>query len=281
MIRKILYPLDFSPFAMRTLECIADWKNCGTKEIILLHSIKPSLSTAGLVETLREKAQEILEEKSQILKNAGLKTKIYVTIGEPAGEILRISEIEKVTLIVLETHREFQIIEKHLKEQVINESKIPLLLLKLPYIAIIDKIVNKDIFKTILYPTDFEEEPKTLVNFVKELKNAGAKTFHLLHVKEKSPLLTPEEEDTEEIAGLKRKLASLKKELEEVGILIDAKLLQGIPHAEILKYSEELEVSLIAMRSTSKPLKLEESIADKISGHVIARTNKPALIIKP
>lgn len=110
-IKKILIPLDLQEinltlFVLRQAALLARHFH---SEIILLHVVKPWTYIAGS-EAAREILEQAIANEKEKLKNCcgpefdASVTKSIVVKGEPAREILRVAEDEKVDLIVMPTH---------------------------------------------------------------------------------------------------------------------------------------------------------------------------------
>jgi nucleotide-binding universal stress UspA family protein len=143
MFEKILYPTDFSDVSKKALNYLAQLKNAGTKEIVVLHVIDKkgidaiSRYGAGSAETvIREITKEANEEGKKIekkLMQSGLTVKIRIETGVPLKEILKVEEEEKVSAIVIGSHGKTNLEEMFLgsvSEKVIRQSKKPVLVIK-------------------------------------------------------------------------------------------------------------------------------------------------------
>jgi nucleotide-binding universal stress UspA family protein len=143
MFKKILYPTDFSDVSKKALDYLAQLKDAGTKEIVVLHVIDEKgidaiyRYGAGNAETLiREIEKEAMEEGKKIekkLMQSGLNVKIRIEMGIPLKEILRVEEEEKVSAIVIGSHGKTNLEEMFLgsvSEKVTRQSKKPVLVIK-------------------------------------------------------------------------------------------------------------------------------------------------------
>ena len=143
MFEKILYPTDFSDVSKKALNYLAQLKDAGTKEIVVLHVIDEkgidaiSRYGAGNAETvIREITKEAKEDGKKIekkLMQSGLIVKIRIETGVPLKEILKVEEEEKVSAIVIGSHGKTNLEEMFLgsvSEKVIRQSKNPVLIVK-------------------------------------------------------------------------------------------------------------------------------------------------------
>ena len=153
LFRKILYPTDFSELAEVAKEYVKKLREANAQEVVVLHVIHPlefslpafddpfALDVATLYAHLPEieKAiieahEERLEEIEEELKAVGFKVKALLTVGEPKEEIVRVSEEEKVNVIVIGYHGK-SLIERILEigstaKAVIKKAKCPVLVVK-------------------------------------------------------------------------------------------------------------------------------------------------------
>lgn len=148
-------------------------------------------------------------------------------------------------------------------------------------------------FKKILYPTDFSDASKKALDYVKQLREAGAKEVIVLHViddreipgfigpDEGAPvsgmqvekMITLMEEDAE------KETRATEAELRESGFDVRVRIEKGIPFRDILRVEEEEEVSVIVVGSHGKGV-VKEMLLGSVSEKVIRKSKKPVLVIK-
>jgi len=143
MFEKILYPTDFSDVSKKALDYLAQLKDAGTKEIVVLHVIHEreidaiARYGAGSADTIVGKIEkEAWEEGKTIekkLKQSGFNVKVRIETGIPLREILRVEKQEGVSAIVIGSHGKTNLEEMLLgsvSEKVIRRSKSPVLVIK-------------------------------------------------------------------------------------------------------------------------------------------------------
>jgi nucleotide-binding universal stress UspA family protein len=143
-------------------------------------------------------------------------------------------------------------------------------------------------FEKILYPTDFSEVSKKALDYIKQLKESGAKEVVLLHVMDQrgTEALHRFMEDSK-IQELKKNrkneatklLMSIEKELKEAGLAVKSRIETGIPVREILRVEKEEDVSVMVIGSHGMS-NLEEMFLGSVSEKVIRKCPKPVLVIK-
>jgi nucleotide-binding universal stress UspA family protein len=110
----ILSPLDFSDFSMQALEVAQDIAKRYGSELVLTHVVPviPKLEGHADIFTEGEYENQLIASAKQRLtdivaklQQAGIKARSTVSLSnDPAMEIIRVAESEKVDLIVIATH---------------------------------------------------------------------------------------------------------------------------------------------------------------------------------
>ncbi len=142
-------------------------------------------------------------------------------------------------------------------------------------------------FKKILYPTDFSDVAKSALDFVKQLKDAGAEEVVVLHIIDKSSLdalamytskdFLQIEKDWE--ASAASQMSSIEDELKEAGFEVKVRIEKEIPFIGILKVEEEEDVSAIVIGSHGVS-NVQEMFLGSVSEKVIRKAKKPVLVVK-
>jgi nucleotide-binding universal stress UspA family protein len=98
---KVLCPTDFSKPAAEAIGFVKRIEGVG--EILLQHVIFRG-ETWKEINAHREVAIEMLNVIREELEGAGLKAKVYASVGDPAQEISRLASKEDVSLIAMSSH---------------------------------------------------------------------------------------------------------------------------------------------------------------------------------
>jgi len=143
MFEKILYPTDFSDVSKKALDYLAQLKDAGTKEIVVLHVIDEkginaisrygSGSAQTVIGRIKEEAREEGKKIEKKLGQSGLTVKVRIEVGVPLKEILKVEEEEKVSAIVIGSHGKTNLEEMFLgsvSEKVMRLSKKPVMVIK-------------------------------------------------------------------------------------------------------------------------------------------------------
>jgi len=150
LFEKVLYSTDFSPLAELALNYVKKLKEAGEKEVVVVHVVDDlSIELPEGTDLLREKeVYEILPEVDQeyvtsliekleavktILESEGLSVKLFLRYGNIPKQIVRVSEEEKVKLIVMGAHGKgllTEILLGSVSTDVIRNAKCPVLIIK-------------------------------------------------------------------------------------------------------------------------------------------------------
>ena len=150
LFEKVLYSTDFSPLAELALNYVKKLKEAGEKEVVVVHVVDDlSIELPEGTDLLREKeVYEILPEVDQeyvtsliekleavkkILEGEGLSVKLFLRYGNIPKQIVRVSEEEKVKLIVMGAHGKgllTEILLGSVSTDVIRNAKCPVLIIK-------------------------------------------------------------------------------------------------------------------------------------------------------
>lgn len=145
MIKRILYPTDFSEHAQKCLDYILHIRECGIQDVVLLHVMDKRVIVYGSIasegsfdeelfmQNCKESSKSHLSKIAKVFETAGLKTRTMIRLGEPFAEIIHAAEEVDASLIVL-GHRGHSKAEELLlgatAEKVIRKCKRPVLLIR-------------------------------------------------------------------------------------------------------------------------------------------------------
>ena len=284
MFEKILFPNDFSEYALKTLECIGDIP--GVKEVVLLHVVDTAhLSKTGLKqEPYVQDAMIRLEKEKKQLERIGLKVKIKVEVitgNDVSHVILETLNREKVTLVVMGAHGK-SLIEGILlgsvATNVLRYGNTHVLIMRHKFTDCLagkkyDKFL-KNIFSKVLLPVDFSEPSLETLSLAKDLK--GIEEAVLVHVVERGE--TKEEIDGSILEARKR-LEIIGKDFSRKGIKVKIHVLAGSPSERIISLAEDENVSLIIISTLGKGM-FRELLLGGTARDVVRMTNRSVLAIR-
>jgi nucleotide-binding universal stress UspA family protein len=286
MFKKILFPTDFSVEANTELSCITSIP--GIREIILLHVIRQSVVPKGapMAESLAVQTAEIYLQKAKTYI-AGLNPDIRVMLEETAstditGAILEKAEEHGVSLIVI--HANIKGIMKGVLLNCVSSkvlcriSKINILIMPNP---LVDTLTGRTyekfcpmIFSRILCPTDFSESSIKTTALAGALHSVGE--IILLNVVQK---VEPGIDFGEAAKAAELRIRALCDQLATLGIKTRSIVVTGKPETEIPRIAEEMDVSLIWMRSPAKGC-LHDFFFGSTVHDVAMHSARPVIIIR-
>ena len=150
------------------------------------------------------------------------------------------------------------------------------------------------LFEKVLYSTDFSPLAEYALDYVKKLKEAGAKEVIVVHVVDDLSIELPDgadllrekelfkilpEVDQEYVTSIVERLEAIKQELEKKELSVKLYLKYGNIPRQIVKVADKESVKLIVMGAHGKGL-LTEIILGSVSTDVIRNANCPVLIVK-
>jgi nucleotide-binding universal stress UspA family protein len=152
------------------------------------------------------------------------------------------------------------------------------------------KIYKKEelnMFKKILFPTDFSDVSKSALRYVKQLKEGGAETIVLLHVIDQRSIQAIDqfagasslELEREIMVQAEKEIEEIENELKQSGFKVKSLLETGYPTRTILDVEKKEDVSIIVIGSHGKS-NLEEMFLGSVSEKVVRKCKKPVLIVK-
>ena len=145
------------------------------------------------------------------------------------------------------------------------------------------------VFKKILYATDFSEAAGRAVNYIKQLKEAGAQEAVILHVVNQRIIdgLNRHAMLDKDIVEWKKRahetaresLEKMSAELEKVGFSVKSMVKTGFPWNVILEVEEKEVPSIIVIGSHGRS-NLSDMLLGSVSDRVIRKSRAPVLVIR-
>ncbi len=281
MFERVLYATDFLEYAKKITECIGEIP--GIKEIIILHVINTKRIAYGdeSESVLIKKAELILQEQKNRLESLGKTIKTKVKVGIPSRGILRATNEEKVSLVVMGA-RGLSLIKDILlgsvSSDVLRYGKTNLLILRHKVAEklegeVFEKYCDR-IFSKVLYPTDFSKSAEQTLSIAKQIPNTGK--IILVHAVDKGE--TKGELDTF-VKEAGEKLKEIQERLIDAGFNVEYHVHIGNPAQEINRVAEEEDVSLIAIGTRGKGL-IEEIWLGSTADNVARNAKRPVLVLR-
>jgi nucleotide-binding universal stress UspA family protein len=282
MFKKILYPTKFEEFSLPVLKSLTCLKAIGLEEVVIVNVIETEnlliIRDSGLpldLDRIRDYAQRQMDTLADYLKAEGIGIKTKIVAGSLVPEILKTADKEEVSLIVAGRQKRDILGELFVgstTDRIIRKSSLPVLVAKYHVLKETAGETTEqycaDMFRKILYPTDWSPSAERAKQYIPILHKVGASEIIVVHVLE-----------TEFDLGIKERLAALEQEFQSQGFKVSVQLVQGKPYAEINRIATEEDVSLIVMGSHGKSF-AEAIFWGSVSQRVVEYSEKPALVVK-
>lgn len=292
-MERLLFPTKFGELDLNSLESLSVLKDAGLREVILYYVIPRE--EVGFVpyggylkqeeERIREEVRIRFEDWQKSLSAKGINSRIIIEVGEPVPNILKISEKEKVNLIVIgkkkKVAHEGPFVGSNTL-QIITRSKIPTLVSK--YLVQFEREgesvtrTNDVIFKRPLLATDWSEPSERALELLISLKGLIEKIFvcHTIGVKisksiDKTELHRLEKES-------KERLEKYCERLKSAGIAAEPHLGAGRTIMEIIRISRDVKASMIIMGTTGKD-RLHDFFLGSVSHRAAGMSELPTLLV--
>ncbi len=286
MFEKVLVPIDFTDESDRVLTFTKGLKPFGLKEITLVHVVDIGRAVVyPLPQQITSAIETRIEERRALLEREGFTTQSFILEGNPSDEILKMTRDKEYSLIVTGSHGKRlleEILLGSVSEKISRESQTPVLLIRYDILKDIEQErpleeYAAQIFRKVLFPSDFSRCSKEAMEVLKELKKAGVKEIVGLHIVDTKRVETETEKD-EQLRACKNNTNEMMKELDDAGFKVSSLCRVGDPLTEILSVAGEVDASLILMGSHGKGV-VREWLIGSVSLNVIRTADRPALVI--
>ena len=294
MFTRVLFPTDFSAYANAVFDCLPELKSAGLKQVILLSVIRESdvpLADTPMNEEsfvrVKWSAEENLHIAQHALEGQGVITRTRVEYGNPAREIVRVAQDERIDLIVMGAQGTslFQdLLLGNTAFDVLRLSPVPVLIEKCDVVremghAKCQRVCQKT-FARVLHPTDFSDCANAAFNVVKRLKPAGMEEAILLHVQDERAM---QQRPAEQIAEFDRndfeRLEQMKRALALNNISAKTLVRYGIPFRETLKVADEENATVIVVGLYGRNT-FEEMVGGGTFEKIVRQSRKPVLVVR-
>ena len=276
-MKKILVPTDFSTQSDYALEVACEIARRANSEIILLHIVESSSSSAikitgemdfGSQEEklymfqLIGKAKEELEERQKRPECEGSNINIEVRVGNSYHGIKSLILEEKVDFVVMGTSGKNSF-EEYLvgstTEKVVRFSKCPVLT--------IHKKPETFDYKHIVFATGMQDDEKECLDIVKMAQKLYDSTIHIVRIN------TPNNFEKDKESLFSMKLFAEKNGLEKytLNIFNDVSEEEGI-----ISFAEHINADLIAI-ATHGRTGFAHLLSGSIAEDVVSHANRPVL----
>lgn len=289
-IEKLLYPTKFREFSFNCLEELLILKKVGLKKIILCYIIPREEVGFTLFggylkeeeEKLREKALINFENWQRILYEKDIESKIIIKVGDPVVEITRISEEEKVDLVVVGRKKRTKLSLSSNTLEIIKRVSVPTLVYKyavqFEWEGEILIKVNRDIFINPLLALDWSDRSLKALEFLKQFKSI-LESLNICYIIDESKIQNWKKEKIKSYEKkLLEDLETLKQSFKLQNLKIRYFLGLGKPAQEILNFARQINATMIVLGKSSKT-GLEKFFLGSVSQNLLSFSELPVLVV--
>lgn len=296
MFKRILFPTKFEEYSFAILKTITCLKNAGLEHVVLLHVIDMANLYTGLdagtvfdLEAIREAANERLTSYGEYLQSEGIGATTEVAEGRLVSRIIETATGENVSLIVAGRQKRSLLGEVFIgstTDRIIRQTRVPVLVTKYHTVKEVKGAPSEnfctDMFRKVLYPTDWSSCAERAKAYLPWLREAGASEVVVCHVMKdvftETDLMHRMAQQL--VRAHSEKLEALQQELQSDGFQVKACVLQGDkPYQAINRLATDEDVSMIVMGSHGKGF-IEETLWGSVSQRVVEYSEKPVLVVK-
>ncbi|HOW05259.1 universal stress protein [Methanospirillum hungatei] len=280
MFRRILFPTDFSDYARRVMDCIADLP--GVEEVVLVHIVgtdKPASLRGDITSTAKNR----IETEASLLKSLGIPSiKSEVLVSESiASGIDDAATRNNSTIIVMGARGKSIIKGLHLgsvTHRILHDSKKNLLIMRGQIIETLSGEKFQKycplIFSRVLVPVDLTPESWTAVEQLAKIPDVGEIIVAFVISRGET------ERELERIRiQAEQDIQERCKQIQTAGAEIRHRILEGDLVSRILDYAQEADVSLISTVPTEKGF-FAEMLHGSFSCELARLATKPVLVIR-
>jgi len=293
MFKKILFPTKFEEFSLAILGTITCLQRAGLEEVVLLYVIDTdsfqSDVNGGLglnLDLIRQTAMGKLDSFAESLRSRGIGAKTVISLGPLVPEIIKSAAKEDVDLIVAGRQKRDilgELFTGSITDRIIRQAEVPVLVAKYHTLREVEGQVQesfcRDLFRKILYPTDWSAFAERVKAFLPALRQVGASEAVLVHVVEELPSEAQYFNREALIESVKGKMEVLEREIQAQGFQVKGHALMGKPYLEINRLATEEDVSLIVMGAHGLGF-MEGLFWGSVSQRVVEYSEKPVLVVK-
>ncbi len=293
MFPRVLFPTDLSQHAWELLDCLDSLKAVGAQEVILLHAVGPGHAVAMATDYLsralqwKGEAEKCLEAVCRKVLALGFRAKSRIEIGSPSLLINVVAEEEHASLIAIGTHGHGFVrgaVLGSVTHDVVQHASVPVLVMKLRYLEQLGKAKCDEVcgqfFRRVLLLTDFSPCSGEAVNLVKRIGGAITDSVIVLHVMESGIFHSHgQQNNAAKERGVRERVGHTRRELDFCGLKTKVVLRAGDPFEQIVRVSEEEDVSLIVMGSKGRGA-LADMLLGSVSRAVVRHHPRPVLVVR-
>ena len=286
-IKKLLFATQFKKLWFDALQSLLVLRKAGLEHVVLLNVIERDKVAmhrgAGYQKNeeikLREKANIRFIDWAENLFERGMEVGVYIVVGLFAQQVVKAVEKEKVDLIVIGHSPKKTKLSKlysgsHILE-ILKRSSLPILVYKC---MSQESQARVNPFESILFPTNWSLEEKSVLEYIKGLKDT-VKKIDVIHVADENSLKSSSAMQVQKVRKeSKKKLDEICHTLDGCGINAKSHVYVGDTIKEIEKAARECQSTMIILGSSGKGM-LREKIDGSISKELAEKSIFPTLLV--
>lgn len=270
IFERVFLPLDFSDQSDLMVDCIAQLKRYGAKEVILFYAI-PKGRAADAYDERR------MNEYARMITVNGIPARTIKEVGDPAGMIIKVSKREKATIIAMAPTgkgRAKELLIGSVSIAVMRKSRIPVLLGKFPSLKSGQKECG--MLDSALISFELTHGTKQLMDITQQMGDTGmrrATIFHVIHSSKHDM------GDDTRFREVKAELDRIMNELKTPNCALDTHIHFGTPSYNIMEAAREISAGVIVMGVRNKSL--WRKIALGTTTEVLIRQSPTNILLVP
>jgi nucleotide-binding universal stress UspA family protein len=290
MFQRCLICTDFSDGLYRLVDFVPSLAAGGIKQIVFLHSVPvwqegeiPRIDAEGI-----QKATERFQKRLGSVPE-GVEVKIEVPSGRPLDTIPKVAKNYQVDVILTGMP-----IRSLLQEKLFGSTSAGLVRVCVrPLLTVRPQLISsytceeldlrcRHLFRYLLLPYDGSNASKYLIQKVKDYaqnrpNNSLEQCMLLWVIEEGGRRAVPKDY---QITEAEETLATIKADLEKLGLQVNAEVRLGNPYEEVLDAALEYDISAIALSSDNLG-KLIDWPVRSFAGELMRRSWHPVLFFPP
>ena len=294
MFKRVLIPLDGSPFAEKVLMELTRFIEPGKSWIELVGVLEVSRYAASVSEygplraiaEIRAQYEAYFLKMRQSLQEKGYLVNTAIVEGDAAEEIINNAVASEADLIAMTTHGRSGIARWTLgsvADRIIHNTSLPVLLVRS------QTDIRHEAIKTILVPLDGSELSEKALPYASALAKDHHAKLRLIQAVSPSDIeyaITRLPTQSETDRALQRRftlsdtyLSHVASELTSAGIKVETNVLLGDPARSIVDEAEKQAADLIVI-STHGRTGFSRWVHGSVANHVIRTVSVPLLVIR-
>jgi nucleotide-binding universal stress UspA family protein len=239
LFERVFLPLDFSEQSDLMVDCIAQLKRYGAKEVILFYAI-PKGRAADAYDERR------MNEFARVLTEYGIPTRTIKEVGDPATSIIKVSKREKATMIAMAPTgkgRAKELLIGSVSIAVIRKSKIPVFLGKFPSLKK-EGLKECGMLDSALISYELTHGTKEISDIAQQMGVSGmrrATIFHVIHSSKHDV------GDDMKFREVKAELDRIMNGLKTPNCVLETHIHFGTPSYNIMEAAREISAGVILM----------------------------------